>query len=65
MTHPDLLTTGEVAKILHVGPDTVTRWANAGRLAAVILPSGRHRFRRADVDAILGVEPDADESVPA
>lgn len=55
---PPLLTTGEVADALSVGPDTVRRWVKDGKLAAVELPSGVLRFKRADVERILGLEPD-------
>lgn len=51
--NPDLITTGEVATILHVTPSTVTRWAKEGKLPSVLLPSGRRKFRRNDVDALL------------
>lgn len=49
----ELMTTGEVAKALGVSPNTVTRWAKAGKLHAIVLPSGRLKFRREDVDELL------------
>lgn len=58
---PTLLTTGEVAEALSVGPDTVRRWAETGQLSAIKLPSGVRRFRREDVERILqGGQPVAD-----
>lgn len=53
-----LLTTGEVAAALSVDPDTVRRWVKDGKLSAVVLPSGVLRFRAAEVNRILGVEPE-------
>lgn len=51
------LTTGEaVARLADLGitinTDTLRRWARAGRLPAVELPSGQLRFRPEDIDAI-------------
>lgn len=57
-----LLTTGEVAAELSVDPDTVRRWVKDGLLAAVVLPSGVLRFKRSEVDRILGIEPGAKAS---
>jgi excisionase family DNA binding protein len=48
-----LLTTGEAADLFQVSDETVRRWAEDGRLPAITLPSGRLRFRRADVLAFL------------
>lgn len=50
-----LLTVTEVADFLSVSPRTVQRYVADGRLAAVVLPSGRGlRFRRTDLDALAG-----------
>mgnify|MGYP000910029492 FL=1 len=32
---------------------TLMRWAKAGRVPSIVLPSGRRVFRRADIEAIL------------
>lgn len=56
-----LLTTGEVAAALSVDPETVRRWVKDGKLRAVELPSGVLRFKRSDIDRILGT----DEAVSA
>lgn len=32
---------------------TVSRWIEDGKVAAIRLPSGRYRFRREDVEALL------------
>jgi excisionase family DNA binding protein len=49
----DLLTPGEVAKILRVSPDTITRWIRLGQLRAAKLPSGTYRIARKDVEKLL------------
>lgn len=48
-----LLTAFDVARELNVSPKTVHEWARAGTIAYVRLPSGRLRFSRAVVNAIL------------
>lgn len=49
----ELLTTGQVASLLNVHPQTVRRWIDTGRLPALRLPSGVWRVRRDDLDALL------------
>lgn len=49
----DLLTVREVADRLKVARTTVLRWAAAGQLPAIHLPSGALRFREADLDRWL------------
>ena len=48
-----LMTPGEVAKLFHVNPKTVTRWAQDGRLSSVRTLGGHRRFRAAEVHALL------------
>lgn len=48
----DLLTAAEVAAEYRVTRMTVSRWVKAGHLAALKLPGGGLRFRRADVEAL-------------
>lgn len=48
------LTPKEVARVFRVDPKTVTRWANAGRIAAIRTPGGHRRFRESAVRAFLG-----------
>ncbi|MFC2022604.1 helix-turn-helix domain-containing protein [Chloroflexota bacterium] len=51
---PPLLTTDEVAHLLHIDINTVRRWTNRGVLKAYRIGSrGDRRFRRADIDAFL------------
>lgn len=48
-----LLTTREVAIILHVNPSTVRRWVERDQLhASVTTPGGHHRFTQEDLDAL-------------
>jgi excisionase family DNA binding protein len=51
-----LLTPGEVAALFRVDPKTVTRWAAAKppRLRSIRTPGGHRRFRRSEVDRLLG-----------
>ena len=49
----EFLTPGQVARILHVSPQTVNRWANEGRLPCTLTLGGHRRFRRADIDAAI------------
>jgi excisionase family DNA binding protein len=52
------LATGAAAELLGVSDETLRRWAEQGKVRYVRLPSGRLRFRRADLEAILvPVEP--------
>ncbi len=49
-----LLKPSEVAAILNIHRATLASWVDRGLIDAVVLPSGVHRFRRSDVDRILG-----------
>lgn len=49
----DLLTPAEVAVLFRVNTKTVTRWAQAGKLAAVRTLGGHRRFRRDEIEAQL------------
>lgn len=42
-----------VARLAGVNPETIRRWVREGSLPAIVLPSGRLRFRPEDVDALL------------
>jgi excisionase family DNA binding protein len=52
----DLLTPAEVACIFSVDPKTVTRWAQAGKLASIRTLGGHRRFPRAAVIGHLAVK---------
>ncbi|HYL79260.1 MAG TPA: response regulator [Candidatus Acidoferrum sp.] len=47
------LSTGEVARLLHVTPVAVLLWIRAGKLKAARVPRGRHRIDRADFRKFL------------
>jgi excisionase family DNA binding protein len=47
------LTTSDVADLFRVTNETVTTWADAGKLAHFKTPGGHYRFRREDVEAFL------------
>jgi excisionase family DNA binding protein len=47
------LTAGEVARLLGVSVKTVHRWAKSGKIRAVTLPSGRRRYDKATIDALI------------
>ena len=48
-----LLTPAEVAKLFRVDPETVTRWAKAGKLTAIRTLGGHRRYRRSEVESLL------------
>jgi excisionase family DNA binding protein len=49
-----MLTTTEVAHLLHVHPNTVRRWANEGFLPVYRLGTrGDRRFKRKEVEAFI------------
>lgn len=51
---PDLITTGEAARILDTSPSTVIRMGDDGRLtiAARIGPRGDRLYHRTDIDTL-------------
>lgn len=49
----EMLMPSQAAALLGVSTDTLKRWASAGRISVVRLPSGHRRFRRGDIDALL------------
>jgi excisionase family DNA binding protein len=48
-----LMTPAEVASAFRVDPKTVTRWAKAGKLSAVMTLGGHRRYREAEIRALL------------
>lgn len=59
----ELLTSGEVARRFGVKVSTVTRWANSGRIPALSTVGGHKRFRRSDVDRLLGIDAPRDGGI--
>jgi excisionase family DNA binding protein len=53
------LSTGEVARLLHVTPVAVLGWIRAGKLSAYRVAGGRHRIPRAEFRKFL-----ADNQIP-
>jgi excisionase family DNA binding protein len=50
----DMLTVREVARLLHVHPNTLRRWSNNGRIKAYrITPRGDRRFKREEIARFL------------
>jgi len=50
----EYLTPGEVARMLHVSPNTISRWRTRGWLPCLVTLGGHHRFRRDDIEEIAG-----------
>jgi excisionase family DNA binding protein len=48
------LTAGEVARLLHVSPKTVSRWAAQGLIPCLKTLGGHRRFQRKDIYEIRG-----------
>ncbi len=46
---PNFLLTAEVADILHVSPETVSRWAKQGKLPFMKTLGGHHRYPEAEI----------------
>lgn len=53
MARNEWLALGEACKILGVDPDTLRRWADAGKVEVFLTPGGHRRFTRAAIDALL------------
>jgi len=49
---PELIARSEVAELLGVSPNTVTRWAREGRLPCQVTLGGHHRFDRELVEQL-------------
>ena len=46
------LTPSQAARILHVSPKTVDRWADQGRVACIVTLGGHRRFPREEIVAV-------------
>jgi excisionase family DNA binding protein len=53
VSHEKPLSTGDVARLLHVTPVAVLFWIRAGKLKASRVPGGRYRIARADFRKFL------------
>ena len=61
----DLMAPGEVAALFGVTSRTVQRWAERDGFPSVQMPSGRRKYRRSDIDALLNPSGTADEMASA
>jgi excisionase family DNA binding protein len=52
LVHDDFLTRSDVARLLGVSPNTVTRWAREGRLPSHLTLGGHHRFERSAIEQL-------------
>jgi excisionase family DNA binding protein len=48
----EYLTAGEVARLLHVSPKTVSRWAAGDLIPCIVTLGGHRRFHRDDVEEV-------------
>jgi len=54
LANANLLTLGQVARLLHLHPNTVRRWSNKGVLKSYrICGRGDRRFKNEDVNQLL------------
>jgi len=49
----EMLTPGDVARLLGVSSKTVARWERGGQLPGIRTLGGHRRFRRSDVEAAI------------
>jgi excisionase family DNA binding protein len=54
MPRPVYLRTSEVARLLHVSPKTVSRWAKEGRLPYLATLGGHRRFPLSEIERLRG-----------
>jgi excisionase family DNA binding protein len=47
------LSLGPASRLIGVDPDTLRRWADAGRLPTFLTPGGHRRFERRDLERVL------------
>ena len=55
MVHPGerFLRTSDVARMLHVSPKTVSRWAKEGRLPHLSTLGGHRRFPASEIERLM------------
>ena len=51
----EYLTSTEAARLLHVSPKTVSRWATEGRIACIVTLGGHRRFHRDNIAAVAEI----------
>lgn len=52
-SHDDFVQAGTVARMLHVSPKTIARWANEGQLPSVRTLGGHRRFHKPTIQRII------------
>jgi excisionase family DNA binding protein len=53
----EFLRPAEAAKLLHVSPQTISRWAKEGKIGYVVTLGGHRRFRSSEIHALAEVTP--------
>jgi excisionase family DNA binding protein len=48
----EFLRPSQAAELLHVSPQTITRWAKEGRIGCVVTLGGHRRFRASEIRAL-------------
>jgi excisionase family DNA binding protein len=48
----EFLRPAEAAELLHVSPQTISRWAKEGRISCVVTLGGHRRFRASEIRAL-------------
>ena len=61
MKDDELLMPSQVARIFHVDPKTVTRWARAGKINSIRTLGGHRRFYRSEVERAIAEALDDNE----
>ena len=51
----EFLRPAEAARLLHVSPQTISRWAKEGRIGYVVTLGGHRRFRGSEIRRIAEV----------
>ena len=51
----EFLRPAEAAKLLHVSPQTISRWAKEGRIGYVVTLGGHRRFRGSEIRQLADV----------
>ena len=48
----EFLRPAQAAELLHVSPQTISRWAKEGRITCVVTLGGHRRFRASEIRAL-------------
>ena len=51
----EFLRPAEAAKLLHVSPQTISRWAKEGRIGYVVTLGGHRRFRASEIRQLADI----------